>query len=268
MGRHLFDRCLGGRGLLGRLRTTRILVTHQIHFLSKADWIVILKDGKVEKQGTPSDLLKAGVDFDKLMEEGIERDPGVRDGSYKSRIRTNSVVSTQSVDSREYDLSEKEEKSAAVEVTQPENVEEMSKGKVKGSVALNYIKAGSNYFIIAFLILLFVITQVVVSFSDYWVSFFTNQEELRDFYNNQLNISPLNSTIISNLESLVSRDTCIYIHGGLVVGIFVIAITRSVFFYQATIKASQKLHDGMFEGIISTTMRFFHINPAGRILNR
>lgn len=32
--------------------------------------------------------------------------------------------------------------------------------------------------------------------------------------------------------------------------------------------ASQKLHDGMFKGIISTTMRFFDTNPSGRILNR
>lgn len=33
-------------------------------------------------------------------------------------------------------------------------------------------------------------------------------------------------------------------------------------------RASQNLHDGMFKGLISTTIRFFDTNPSGRILNR
>lgn len=33
-------------------------------------------------------------------------------------------------------------------------------------------------------------------------------------------------------------------------------------------KASQTLHDTMFKGLISSTMRFFDTNPSGRILNR
>lgn len=33
-------------------------------------------------------------------------------------------------------------------------------------------------------------------------------------------------------------------------------------------RASQKLHNSMFNGVISATMRFFDTNPSGRILNR
>lgn len=33
-------------------------------------------------------------------------------------------------------------------------------------------------------------------------------------------------------------------------------------------RASQRLHDNMFKGLISTSMRFFDTNPSGRILNR
>lgn len=274
VGRHLFDRCLANKGLLGRQKSTRILVTHQVHFLTKADWIVILKDGQIERQGSPSDLFKAGVDFDKFLEERSEKDTGIRDGasSYKSKKRSNSITSSsQSIDSRDLDDLSELKDADETEIAQPENVEQMSKGKVKGSVAVNYIKAGSNYFILFFLLVMFLLTQVIVSLSDYWVAFFTNQEELRDYYRAQLvenNDGETNSTLLNNIDSLVSRDTCIYVHGSLVIGIFVIAIVRSIFFYQTTVRASQKLHDGMFEGIISTTMRFFHINPAGRILNR
>jgi ATP-binding cassette, subfamily C (CFTR/MRP), member 4 len=44
VGRHLFDECIGNKGTLGLRKATRILVTHQVHFLKDADWIVILKD--------------------------------------------------------------------------------------------------------------------------------------------------------------------------------------------------------------------------------
>lgn len=43
---------------------------------------------------------------------------------------------------------------------------------------------------------------------------------------------------------------------------------RSIGFYNICIRASQKLHDIMFKGLISTTMQFFNTNPSGRILNR
>lgn len=44
VGRHLFNKCIGPMGRLGRLGATRILVTHQVHFLKDADYIVVLRD--------------------------------------------------------------------------------------------------------------------------------------------------------------------------------------------------------------------------------
>lgn len=47
-----------------------------------------------------------------------------------------------------------------------------------------------------------------------------------------------------------------------------LAAIRSITFCRVCIKASQNLHDNMFHGLISTTMRFFDENPVGRIMNR
>lgn len=44
VGRHLFSRCIGPHGYLARMNATRILVTHQVHFLKEADWIVVLSE--------------------------------------------------------------------------------------------------------------------------------------------------------------------------------------------------------------------------------
>lgn len=44
VGRHLFDQCIGPKSRLSRTRSTRILVTHQVHFLKDADWLVFIRN--------------------------------------------------------------------------------------------------------------------------------------------------------------------------------------------------------------------------------
>lgn len=44
VGKHIFNKCFGPNSRLAKLNATRILVTHQIHFLKEADWIVVLQD--------------------------------------------------------------------------------------------------------------------------------------------------------------------------------------------------------------------------------
>lgn len=65
-----------------------------------------------------------------------------------------------------------------------------------------------------------------------------------------------------------STDTYAYIYCGIIASLFVVALTRSITFYQFCVNASQNLHDVMFQGLVSTKMRFFDTNPSGRIINR
>ena len=74
VGKHLFDEVIGPRGRLAQQNTTRILVTHQIHFLKEADLIVILENGKIIREGTYSELANSNLDFAKLMERREEKD--------------------------------------------------------------------------------------------------------------------------------------------------------------------------------------------------
>lgn len=41
---HLFNECLGPNGYLAKQNATRVLVTHQLHFLKEADWIVVMNE--------------------------------------------------------------------------------------------------------------------------------------------------------------------------------------------------------------------------------
>lgn len=44
VGMHMFNKCIGPTGCLASSNATRIVVTHQVHFLNKADWIVVMED--------------------------------------------------------------------------------------------------------------------------------------------------------------------------------------------------------------------------------
>lgn len=44
VGLHLYNECIGPKGFLARENATRILVTHQVHFLKDADWIIVLRN--------------------------------------------------------------------------------------------------------------------------------------------------------------------------------------------------------------------------------
>ncbi|EEU41992.1 uncharacterized protein NECHADRAFT_50921 [Fusarium vanettenii 77-13-4] len=54
----VFQRLLGGNGLLRRNKTTVILTTSKVHFLPSADYITMLEDGSVTRNQEPYDKLE------------------------------------------------------------------------------------------------------------------------------------------------------------------------------------------------------------------
>lgn len=266
VGKHLFEQCLSKSGFLGREHSTRILVTHQVHFLKDADWLVLLKDGKIEKQGYANEILKDEKNINEIAEE-VE--------TFRRRsLSRSSSKSTTSVESDDDKESEQEDETEEKEKEVQKNVEESSKGKIKGNVAMNYLKAGGNTFKITFVFFLFLLTQAIASLSDYFVGFWTHQEEMRRFYSSNSSIEDENSILSSDLneiegqERIFDSNVLVYFGGILIVALFFIAIIRSIFFYTITIAASKNLHKMSFDGVVSTKMRFFDLNPSGRVLNR
>lgn len=280
VGRHLYDQVIGSKGRLGSRRITRILVTHQVHFLKDADWLVVLKDGQIEVQGPPLEVFRSGIDFAKLLNAEDDLEEGQpEEGKFK---RQTSVTSTRSRSRSQSSVSSEDDSTEAEETKkggekEPAMVamEATSKGTVKGSIFINYLKSGGNWAILFIMLCLFITTQFMASAFDYFIAFWTRQEELRDIQNLTQSTTELifgNNTLkiveSEEIVTLLSTETCIYIAGGFVISLFVFGLMRSLGFYTMCIKASQRLHDGMFRGIISTTMRFFDTNPSGRILNR
>lgn len=183
-------------------------------------------------------MARSGVDFAELIGENeIDENKRSRSQSRTSSIRSMSSTSLCSMSGEPFDEVEADE-----ELDQTTQMEKSSKGKVKGSNAANYFQAGAHWSVLGTLFVLFFIVQLFASAADYWVSYFTKQEELRLFFGKQndsfatllpdengTSIEKLNDTISEQhvIDSpLLSTDTCLYIHGGLMLGLFTLAIIR------------------------------------------
>lgn len=279
VGKHLFNECINSY----LASKTRILVTHQLQYLRDADHIVILNDGAIQVQGSFQDLLGSQVDYAQLLGlDGTESEEiSTEDKPEAERIENEPIkillrqISRMSVKSKSSDKTTIEP--VFEEVAAPINVEASSKGVLKKSVYYEYFSSGANMCVVFIIGLMFLIAQTAASVTDWWMAYWITQEELRTYYENQ-NIRATESIPVDNstsqdtwdeeLKNMPSSYTYLYIYTGIVVILFTITITRSFSFYKFCMRCSSKLHNSMFTSIIHTRMRFFDLNPSGRIMNR
>lgn len=243
-------------------------------------------------QGKPLELFKEANEIEKYLDllESMNEDSASEGRSRKNSLSSSNTSRKSSVGSlKDLDGLKSETETLVKETDKPDiakqmNLELTSRGTVKGSIFMNYLKSGGNMFFIFVIFLLFAFTQALASVSDFFVSFWTRQEEQRIFESRITNltdslagnetdlaedINAATASMRSTEEtSLLSTEMCIYIQGTLVISIFVVGLIRSFSMYALCVKASENLHTRMFAGVIATKMRFFDTNPSGRIMNR
>ncbi|XP_014296337.1 probable multidrug resistance-associated protein lethal(2)03659 [Microplitis demolitor] len=261
VGKHMFEECVE-KYLNGK---TRILVTHQIQFLSNVEKIIVMKDGAIIAEGSYNKLVEMGVDFGRLLDSAPREDAEdmlALSGS-RSNSRHASVTSLSSFMTNE---------TTGQAQAEPEEVAEMrTRGSIGGHVYSSYFKAGGNCCLIFMVIVLFVGAQLAASGGDFFVAFWVNLEQ--DNSNNFTFSNLLRNSSGVNIEktsgiSEQDRYICIYIFTALTVLTVVITLMRSFAFFELCVRASKRLHDTMFRSISRATMRFFNTNTSGRVLNR
>nr|CAD7444730.1 unnamed protein product [Timema bartmani] len=123
-------------------------------------------------------------------------------------------------------------------------------------------------------------TQSLASSSGYWLAYWAQIESARNTTppeptpfssaDGSVSTDTGNATgpVHSATHSLLTRDTCSEIYAGLTLVTLAVILTRSFVFFSVCMRASTKLHNAMFSGVIRSVMSFFTVNPSGQILNR
>ncbi|KAL3283449.1 hypothetical protein HHI36_006594 [Cryptolaemus montrouzieri] len=191
VGRHLYDQCIL-RYLRGK---TRILVTHQLQYLKSADIIIVLNKGVIAAQGTFEELSQSDLDFTKLL---IAADESQETETNRRLTRLFSTVSEISTISSIAESSK--------DVLEKDNEEDQ--GGYKGSSFWAYVRSGKSIPMICLVVFLLLFCQVLLSSTDYWLTFWTNQEEKRHLANDfNSSVDPM---VITNIEVLDENSPDVY----------------------------------------------------------
>lgn len=157
--------------------------------------------------------------------------------------------------------------------------EEIVTGKLSNQVFIRYFRKGGGIITLVLLVMNFVLSQVVISGGDYWLSYWTNLETARSCIRDTLHhcrlsekesISIVNNTLLEfysllDEDGLLPTNYAIYIYTILIVSCIVLSISRGIFFMTVCTTAGKKLHDDMFFNVIHATMLFFNTNSYGKI---
>uniref|UniRef100_A0A3Q3LYS7 Multidrug resistance-associated protein 4-like n=1 Tax=Labrus bergylta TaxID=56723 RepID=A0A3Q3LYS7_9LABR len=246
VGRHLFEQCI-----CGLLRNKpRILVTHQLQYLKAADQILVLKEGSMVAKGTYTELQQSGVDFTSLLkkkkEEEEEQQPPPQDGPIRNRtLSQNSVLSQtssmQSVKDGDY---------LPGETVQTVAEESRAQGTIGMSLYYKYLRAGAS---ILFLLTVFAVAYIM---QDWWLAYWAEEQDKLS-----------NSTIIQNSQN-ITKELDIDFYLGVYGAVIVFGFIRNLLLFNVLVRCTQSLHNRMFDAILRTPVRFFDVNPIGRVLNR
>eukprot|EP00250_Pteridium_aquilinum_P016152 c22966_g1_i1 orf=444-4313(+) len=260
-GSALFKDCL-----LGTLKMkTRVLVTHQVEFLRKADLILVMRNGVIEQSGKYNDLLRAGAEFGALVAShskaigAVEVEPtegfvqaedftvDTPTSPYSETI-DDSMKLLRCLSSQEHLMKSRSSDSLSRPTSKevPGKLvedEQRETGRVGWNVYWLFLTSAFGIFFILFLLLVQIIRQAFSICGDFWLSYETSQ-------------TPLNATLFLTVYTLLS------------VGCWVFTIIRVLLMAIFGLKSSQTFYLKMLKSIFRAPMSFFDTTPTGRILTR
>ncbi|KTG43527.1 hypothetical protein cypCar_00010446 [Cyprinus carpio] len=254
VGRHLFEQCICG--ILKE--KPRILVTHQLQYLKAADQILVLKEGHMVARGTYSELQQSGVDFTSLLKKDEEEEGEKEEAPRSPRNRTISQNSVRSHSSSVLSVKDESDQLPAEPVhTMAE--ETRTEGTIGLRMYWKYFRAGANVIMLILFVLLNLLAQCTI-----FIKLATEQRKL-DFHSTNITANGTNGT---NTNQELNLDFYLGVYAGLTGATIIFGFMRSLFMFNALVSSAETLHNRMFNSILRTPVRFFDINPIGRILNR
>ena len=220
VARRIYQQCI--KEYLGD--KTRILVTHQCHFLSDADSILLLDNGRQVFNGSFDALMKTKLDFVTSLSK-LENDEPQETVKETVKINENPAI-------------------------QPEKESKVS-GMVRLSDVAFFLCASGTALIPICWSLLKIGLHGTIIFYEINLSFYARQSETCQ--------TGCNSTDLIDSFKLYSISCT---------SSMVFAFIVSIMLFFILVESSQNVHDMALVGLINSPLRFYTINPVGRILNR
>ncbi|KAG0332063.1 hypothetical protein BG004_001399, partial [Podila humilis] len=254
---HLWSQLIGPKGLLKN--KTRILVTHGINHLKHVDHILVVKNGRIDEQGSYQTLMDAKLSFYQLIKDfsvGHRGKKASKVGTHLQPEGTSATVSTPSSSStsingdesgtivEEAESKDVEQSGGSGDLVQEEEVQD---GLVSWSTFMSYCRMMS-YYNTALIIATFAVWELLSLSVPLWLERWT-----------------------SDAGSSPTHSTGYYLRVyGLLLVLFTVVDVYLTYLCRvdAPLQASKVIHENLLLKVIRLPMAFFDTTPQGRVLNR
>ncbi|XP_038053890.1 ATP-binding cassette sub-family C member 9-like isoform X2 [Patiria miniata] len=238
--------------MMRRSRQTVILITHHLQCLHKADHIIVMKDGKISRQGTRQEIARLDPELYCRWKRAVH---------LVSESETESEVESETMrEERQYLLKQ-------VSMQQMEGEDKSKPGSKDGTFTQAEDREIGP---VSYRVYLYYLRAIGLKAMALIIATYLMRESLRMSANFWL--SSWSTAGLQAKQTGVEAEsmTLPYLTGYtvIVIGCILAASLANSSLVYSIIAAAKHLHAGMLSNIIRAPMRFFDTTPVGRILNR
>uniref|UniRef100_A0AAR2M2I7 ATP-binding cassette, sub-family C (CFTR/MRP), member 8 n=1 Tax=Pygocentrus nattereri TaxID=42514 RepID=A0AAR2M2I7_PYGNA len=253
---HLSDHLMqeGILKLLREEKRTVVLVTHKLQYLPHADWIIAMKDGTIQTEGTLKDIQNSEPELFEQWKTLMNR----QDQEFEKETVAESMTMLErknlrrAMYSREALKTEEEEEEESVESDDEDNLSQVMRHRATipwGSCGKYLALAG--LLLLPLLVLSQLLKHSLMVAIDVWLAHWTSDV---------IHAKIRNCGFSHSSYLLVFSVLCC-------LGI-VLCLVTSMAVEWTGLRVAKELHHSLLNNIILAPMRFFETTPLGSILNR
>ncbi|XP_055279249.1 ATP-binding cassette sub-family C member 8 [Moschus berezovskii] len=264
---HLSDHLMQA-GILELLRDdkrTVVLVTHKLQYLPHADWIIAMKDGTIQREGTLKDFQRSECQLFEHWKTLMNRqDQELEKETVLERKATEPPQGLpRAMSSRDGLLQdEEEEEEEAAESEEDDSLSSVlhQRAKIPWRACAKYLSS-AGVLLLSLLVFSQLLKHMVLVAIDYWLAKWTDSA---------LTLSPMarNCSLSQAQECSLNQTGYAMVFTVLCSLGIVLCLVTSVTVEWTGLKVAKRLHRSLLNQIILAPMRFFETTPLGSILNR
>uniref|UniRef100_A0A8C0DCH5 ATP binding cassette subfamily C member 8 n=1 Tax=Balaenoptera musculus TaxID=9771 RepID=A0A8C0DCH5_BALMU len=262
---HLSDHLMQA-GILELLRDdkrTVVLVTHKLQYLPHADWIIAMKDGTIQREGTLKDFQRSECQLFEHWKTLMNRqDQELEKETIVERKATEPPKGLpRAMSSRDGLLQDEEEEEE--EVAESEEEDNLSsvlhqRAKIPWRACTKYLSS-AGILLLSLLVFSQLLKHMVLVAIDYWLAKWTDSA---------LSLNPLARNCSLSQECSLDQTVYAMVFTVLCSLGIVLCLVTSITVEWTGLKVAKRLHCSLLNQIILAPMRFFETTPLGSILNR
>ncbi|XP_049928139.1 ATP-binding cassette sub-family C member 8 isoform X2 [Epinephelus moara] len=264
---HLSDHLMqdGILKLLREEKRTVVLVTHKLQYLPHADWIIAMKDGTIQTEGTLKDIQKSDSELFEQWKTLMHR----QDQEFETQTEAASMTDMErknlrrAMYSREAARTEEEdEEEESVESDDDDNLSQVMRQRatIPWRSCGTYLSS-AGLLLLSLLLLSQLLKHSLMVAIDYWLAHWTSHVIMA-----KIEATARNCTIVQ--ECGFSHSWYLSVFSVLCCLGIVLCLATSVAVEWTGLKVAKELHHDLLNKIILAPMRLFETTPLGSILNR